>query len=294
MPGDRAPPPAGGPERRTPPWTAAASSPYSRPPAAPAASGTGQGKRGLPFWTTVLSTVTLATVANPYAVPPLQPNVVGPGGTYWAPPPPPQQLSSDEPAVATKKKGGPSKRKERKYTIEQLRAALYATIGAAARGAPRRPAGATPLHALPPLVSFPRQGVAEPLRRQPGVGRVAAPSSKSPAAVWRLLSPHLSRVCARDLARVIARATSSRPVRVCVCSPLNESTMCDVARPPRGRTGRVAAAGLPGRPGSRAARAPATCARPLSLSLTLGGAVCVRAVSCVPHRVTPCTTVFLR
>ena len=88
--------------------------------------------------------MTLATVANPYAVPPLQPNVVGPGGTYWAPPPPPQQLSSDEPAVATKKKGGPSKRKERKYTIEQLRAALYATIGAAARGAPRRPAGATP------------------------------------------------------------------------------------------------------------------------------------------------------
>jgi len=40
MPGDRAPPPAGRPERRTPPWTAAASSPYSRPPAAPAASGT--------------------------------------------------------------------------------------------------------------------------------------------------------------------------------------------------------------------------------------------------------------
>ena len=54
----------------------------------------------------MLSTAALATVANPYAVPPLQPNVVGPGGAYWAPPPPPQQLSSDEPAVATKKKGG--------------------------------------------------------------------------------------------------------------------------------------------------------------------------------------------
>ena len=89
----------------------------------------------------MLSTAALATVANPYTVPPLQPNAVGPGGAYWAPPPPPpQQLSSDEPAVATKKKGGPSKRKERKYTIEQLRAALYAAIGAAARGAPRRPA----------------------------------------------------------------------------------------------------------------------------------------------------------
>ena len=69
----------------------------------------------------MLSTAALATVANPYTVPPLQPNAVGPGGAYWAPPPPPQQLSPDEPAVATKKKGGPSKRKERKYTIEQLR-----------------------------------------------------------------------------------------------------------------------------------------------------------------------------
>ena len=68
----------------------------------------------------MLSTAALATVANPYAIPPLQPNAVGPGGAYWAPPPPPQQLSPDEPAVA-KKKGGPSKRKERKYTIEQLR-----------------------------------------------------------------------------------------------------------------------------------------------------------------------------
>ena len=65
------------------------------------------------------SIAALATVANPYAIPPLQPNAVGPGGAYWAPPPPPQQ-TSDEPAVA-KKKGGPSKRKERKYTIEQLR-----------------------------------------------------------------------------------------------------------------------------------------------------------------------------
>ena len=101
----------------------------------------------------MLSTAALATVANPYAVPPLQPNAVGPGGAYWAPPPPPQQ-TSDEPAVA-KKKGGPSKRKERKYTIEQLRAALYATIGAAARGAPRRPAVATPLPPSPLLSPSP-------------------------------------------------------------------------------------------------------------------------------------------
>ena len=53
------------------------------------------------------------------------------------------------------------------------------------------------------------------------------------------------------------------------------------------RTGRVAAAGLPGRPGSRAARAPATryylCAR-RPLSLSLGCCVCACCVVCAAPR----------
>jgi hypothetical protein len=119
--------------------------------------------------------------------------------------------------VATKKKGGPSKRKERKYTIEQLRAALYATIGAAARGAPRRPAGATPSPRPPPSCLLPpsrcgRAAAASTRRRSSrgaeleiARGRVASP-----------LSAFESRVCARFGAGYCPRHFISACARVCV------------------------------------------------------------------------------